>query len=155
MNPYIHSSAEVAASARIGVGTRIWQNCVVLDDVAIGADCNICFSCFIERGVRIGNRVTVKNGVYLWEGLTIEDDVFIGPNATFCNDRQPQSRIPPAQWLETVLERGCSIGAGAVILPGIRIGSGALVGAGAVVTRDVPINKLVVGNPARVLRDVR
>ena len=155
MNRYIHPTAEVAASANIGADTRVWQHCVILDDVVIGAECNICFSCFIERGVRVGNRVTVKNGVYLWEGITVEDDVFIGPNATFTNDRYPRSRVRPAQWLETTLERGCSIGAAAVILPGIRIGYGAMVGAGTVVTGDVPPNKLVVGNPGRVLRDVR
>jgi UDP-2-acetamido-3-amino-2,3-dideoxy-glucuronate N-acetyltransferase len=153
VSAFIHPSAEVASSARLGAGTRIWQHCIILDEVSIGADCNICFSCFIERGVRIGDRVTVKNGVYLWEGLRIEDDVFIGPNATFSNDRFPRSRVRPESWLETVLEAGCSIGAGAVILPGVRIGRGAMVGAGAVVTADVPAKKVVVGNPARVLRD--
>jgi acetyltransferase-like isoleucine patch superfamily enzyme len=132
----------------------VWQHCVILDDVRIGADCNICFGCFIERGVQLGDRVTLKNGVYLWEGLRLEDDVFVGPNATFANDRFPRSRQQPQKWLETVLEAGCSIGAGAVILPGLRIGRGAMVGAGAVVTRDVAAGAVVVGNPARVLRHV-
>jgi UDP-2-acetamido-3-amino-2,3-dideoxy-glucuronate N-acetyltransferase len=153
MNEYVHPSATLAASALIGAGTRIWQHCVILDDVVIGIDCNICFSCFIERGVRIGDRVTVKNGVYLWEGLEVHDDVFIGPNVTFSNDLYPRSRARPKEWLRTVLEPGCSIGGGAVILPGIRIGRNAMVGAGAVVTRDVPASKVVVGNPARIVRD--
>jgi acetyltransferase-like isoleucine patch superfamily enzyme len=152
---FIHPTAEVATSARLGAGTRVWQHCVILDDVSIGADCNICYSCFIERGVHVGDRVTLKNGIYLWEGLRVEDDVFIGPNATFSNDRFPRSRVRPERWAETVLESGCSIGAGAVILPGVRIGRGALVGAGAVVTRDVAAGKVVVGNPARVLRDAQ
>jgi acetyltransferase-like isoleucine patch superfamily enzyme len=151
----IHPQAEVAASAHIGAGTRIWQQCVVLDEVSIGADCNICYGCFIEPRVRIGDRVTLKNGVYLWEGLVVEDDVFIGPNATFANDRYPRSRQRPDKWLVTTLSAGCSIGAGAVILPGLRIGRNAMVGAGAVVTRDVPDGKLVVGNPARVVGDAR
>ena len=153
MSTFIHPSAQVAATARVGRGTRIWQHCVVLDDVEVGVDCNVCFACFIERGVRIGDRVTIKNGVYLWEGLEVHDDVFIGPNATFANDRYPRSRARPAAWLKTVLEAGCSIGAGAVILPGVTIGHHAMVGAGAVVTRDVPAAKVVVGNPARVVRD--
>lgn len=155
MSIYIHPSAQVASSARVGAGTRIWQNCVILDEVVIGADCNICFSCFVERGVKIGDRVTIKNGVYLWEGLEIQDDVFIGPNATFSNDRFPRSRQRPDEWLRTTLEVGCSIGAGAVILPGITIGRNAMVGAGAVVTRDVSAAKVVVGNPARVVRDAQ
>jgi acetyltransferase-like isoleucine patch superfamily enzyme len=151
---FVHAKADVAPTARIGAGTRIWQHCVVLDDVVIGADCNICAGCFLERGVQVGDRVTIKNGVYLWEGLVIHDDVFIGPNATFANDPFPRSKVRPEHWSETVLESGCSIGAGAVILPGLRIGAGAMVGAGAVVTKDVPSRKVVIGNPARVLRDV-
>ncbi len=153
MTSFIHPTAQVASTASVGARTRIWQHCVVLDEVVIGEDCNICFSCFIERAVRIGSRVTIKNGVYLWEGLEVEDDVFIGPNATFANDPYPRSQVRPDSWARTTLEAGCSIGAGAVILPGIRVGRRAMVGAGAVVTRDVAPGKLVVGNPAKVLRD--
>lgn len=146
----IHASADVQTSA-IGDGTRIWQFCVVLPGAAIGRDCNICSHCFIENDVVIGDRVTVKSGVQLWDGLRVGDDVFIGPNATFTNDRHPRSGNRDFECMETTLESGCSIGAGAVILPGLRIGRRAIVGAGAVVTKDVPDGATVVGNPARIL----
>jgi len=137
-------------SGSIGSGTRIWQFVVVLPGAQIGADVNICSHCFIENKVVIGDRVTVKNGVQLWDGLRVEDDVFIGPNVTFTNDRYPRSRNREAELLETVVQTGASIGAGAVICPGLTIGSGAMVAAGAVVTRDVPAGAMVLGNPARV-----
>ena len=150
MTPSIHPSADVQ-SQRIGNGTRIWQYVVVLPDAVIGQDCNICSHCLIENDVIVGDRVTVKSGVQLWDGLRIGDDVFIGPNVTFTNDRHPQSGNREFEKLPTALEDGCSIGAGAVILPGIRIGRASMVGAGAVVTRDVPAGATVVGNPARIL----
>jgi acetyltransferase-like isoleucine patch superfamily enzyme len=106
---------------------------------------------FIENDVVIGARVTIKAGVQLWDGITIEDDVFIGPNVSFANDRHPRSGNRDFLIASTVLRRGCSIGAGACILPGIEIGEGAMVGAGAVVTRNVAPNTTVVGNPARSL----
>lgn len=136
----------------IGDGTRIWQFVVVLADAVIGRDCNINAHCFIENDVVLGDRVTVKCGVYLWDGLRVGDDVFIGPNVTFTNDPFPRSRQRPEVFLPTHIEDGASIGAAAVILPGLRIGAGAMVGAGSVVTRDVPAHALVVGNPARVVR---
>ena len=159
---FIHKTADVHPLAVIGEGTRIWQYTIVSEGVVIGKDCNICSHCFIETGVRIGNRVTIKNGVYLWNGVMVEDDVFIGPNATFVNDSYPRSKRYK-QWEKTMLRRGCSIGAGAVILP-VEIGSYAVVGAGAVVTRDIPPHEVWVGNPAkrvgyacicgRVLKDI-
>ena len=145
----IHPSADVA-TRHVGVGTRIWQFTVVSEDVVIGGDCNICAHCFIEDGVRIGDRVTVKNGVSLWTGISIEDDVFVGPGVTFSNDKKPRSRVRPASYQKTIVKPGASIGAGAVILPGLIIGRGAMIGAGAVVTRDVPPFAVVKGNPARV-----
>lgn len=148
--PTIHRLADVQ-STRIGQGTRIWQFVVILPGAQIGRGCNICAQCFIENDVVVGDRVTLKNGVYLWDGLIIEDDVFLGPNATFTNDRAPRSRQTPEAFLPTHLERGASIGAGAVILPGLVIGAGAMVGAGAVVTRNVAPGEIVVGNPARSL----
>lgn len=150
MSARIHPSAEVA-SAAIGRGTRIWQFVVVLAGARIGEDCNVCSHCFIENDVVVGDRVTIKSGVQLWDGLRVGDDVFIGPNATFTNDKTPRSRNTGFEQLTTVIERGASIGAGAVVLPGLRIGENAVVGAGAVVTRDVPANTCVVGNPARVM----
>lgn len=150
MNARIHPSADVASEA-IGPGTRIWQFVVVLAGARIGQDCNVCSHCFIENDVVIGDRVTIKSGVQLWDGLRVGDDVFIGPNVTFTNDKYPRSRNTGFVQLTTVIERGASIGAGAVMLPGIRIGENAVVAAGAVVTRDVPPNTCVVGNPARVM----
>lgn len=153
-SPYmasIHPSADVK-SQLIGEGTTVWQFVVILAQARIGRDCNINAHCFIENDVVLGDRVTVKCGVYLWDGLRVADDVFIGPNATFTNDRLPRSKQYPDSFPQTVIERGASIGAGAVILPGLTIGAGAMVGAGAVVTRDVPARALVVGNPARIVR---
>lgn len=147
----IHRLADVA-DCQIGAGTRIWQFVVVLAGARIGSNCNICAHVLIEADVVIGDRVTVKSGVQLWDGLRIADDVFIGPNATFTNDRFPRSRIYPEAFPRTIIESGASIGAGAVILPGIRIGERAMVGAGAVVTRDVAKQSLVTGNPARHVR---
>jgi UDP-2-acetamido-3-amino-2,3-dideoxy-glucuronate N-acetyltransferase len=146
--PFVHALADVQ-SEHIGPGTRIWQFVVVLAGAKIGRDCNICAQCFIENDVEIGDRVTLKNGVYLWDGLRIEDDVFIGPNATFTNDRNPRSRQRPEKFAQTRIGRGASVGAGAVILPGVTIGAGAMVGAGAVVTRNVNDGETVVGNPAK------
>jgi acetyltransferase-like isoleucine patch superfamily enzyme len=115
----------------------------------VGDDCNICDHTFVEGKVTIGNRVTLKCGVYLWDGITVEDDVFIGPGALFTNDLRPRSKKHPLNYPKMVLRQGCSIGAGAVILPGLVIGRWAAVAAGSVVTRDVPDHALVVGNPAR------
>lgn len=150
MSASIHPSADVH-SPNIGGGTRIWQYTVVLPNAVIGRDCNICSHCLIENDVIVGDRVTVKSGVQLWDGLRIGDDVFIGPNATFTNDLHPRSGNREFEQVQTVLEQGCSVGAGAVILPGVRIGRTAMIGAGAVVTRDVPEGATVVGNPARIL----
>lgn len=147
---YVHPHG-ICESSNVGEGTRIWAFAHVLPGAQIGRDCNICDHVFIENDVIVGDRVTIKNGVQLWDGVRLADDVFVGPNATFTNDRFPRSKQYPARFLETRIERGASIGAGAVILPGIVIGAGAMVGAGAVVTRTVPPNAIVVGNPARIV----
>ncbi len=139
-----------AASDQIGDGTRIWAFAHVLPGARIGSDCNICDGVFVENDVVVGDRVTVKCGVQLWDGLVVEDDVFIGPNATFTNDLFPRSKKYPEKFPRTTLRKGCSIGANATILAGVEIGMGAMVGAGAVVTRSVPANAIVMGNPARV-----
>ena len=148
---FIHPSSDVP-SKQIGEGTRVWQYVVILPGAVIGRDGNICSHCFIENKVVVGDRVTVKCGVQLWDGVTLEDDVFVGPNATFTNDRVPRSRNASATLLPTLVKKGASIGANATILPGLTIGEGAMVGAGSVVTKDVPPRTLVVGNPARVVR---
>lgn len=147
----IHELADVQ-SRDIGVGTRIWQFCVVLAGAKIGTNCNICAHVFIENDVVVGDNVTVKCGVQLWDGLRVGNEVFIGPNATFTNDRFPRSRVHPESFPQTRIMDGASIGANATILPGLTIGAGAMVAAGAVVTRDVPPHALVAGNPARVMR---
>jgi UDP-2-acetamido-3-amino-2,3-dideoxy-glucuronate N-acetyltransferase len=145
----IHDTADVQTNS-IGSGTTIWQHVVILSKARIGANVNICTQCFIEDDVVIGDRVTVKSGVYLWNGIRLEDDVFVGPNVTFTNDKYPRSKIYPEHFLETIVETGASIGGGAVLLPGIRIGQGAMIGAGAVVTKSVPPYAIVSGSPARI-----
>ena len=147
---YVHPLADVLTST-VGAGTKIWQFVVALPSAVIGADCNICSHCFIENDVVIGDRVTIKNGVQLWDGLRVGDDVFIGPNVTFTNDKMPRSKQHPIAYLVTQIEAGASIGGGATILPGLKIGRKAMIGSGAVVTRSVPPNAIVVGNPARIV----
>lgn len=146
----IHPSADVQ-SVDIGAGTRVWQYVVILPGARLGDDCNICSHCLIENDVVIGDRVTVKSGVQLWDGLRVGDDVFIGPNVTFTNDKFPRSKQYPEAFRLTEIDSGASIGANATILPGVRIGRQAMIGAGAVVTRSVPPNAIVVGNPARIV----
>ena len=147
---FLHPQA-LCESKNVGPRTRIWANAHVLPGAHIGADCNICDHTFIENDVTVGDRVTVKCGVQLWDGVRIEDDVFIGPNATFANDRFPRSRQRPTKFLATIVKEGASIGANATILPGITIGRGAMVGAGAVVVESVPPYAVVAGNPARIV----
>lgn len=137
-------------SEQVGRGTRVWAFAHVLPDAVIGEDCNICDHVFIENDVRIGDRVTVKCGVQVWDGVTLEDDVFVGPNATFTNDLFPRSQQHPESFTRTLVRKGASIGANATLLAGITVGANAMIGAGAVVTRDVPPNAIVVGNPARI-----
>lgn len=149
MKFFVHESSFVATK-KIGDKTRIWAFCNILENAQIGKDCNICDHVFIENDVVVGDRVTVKSGVQLWDGLKLEEDVFIGPNATFTNDKFPRSKKYLNKYPKTIIKKGASIGANATILPGITIGEHAMVGAGAVVTKDVPANAIVVGNPARI-----
>jgi acetyltransferase-like isoleucine patch superfamily enzyme len=147
---FVHPQA-LCESESIGADTRIWAFAHILPGAAIGRDCNICDHVFIENDVVVGDRVTVKCGVQLWDGLRIADDVFIGPNTTFSNDKYPKSKHYQRAVLQTHVGKQASIGGGATILPGIRIGARAMVGAGAVVTRDVPPRAIVSGNPARIV----
>ena len=156
--PFVHHLA-LSENEAIGAGTRIWAFAHVMDGAAVGTDCNIGEGVFVESGAVVGDRVTLKNQVLVWNGVTLEDEVFVGPGVLFTNDARPRSSRMPAvrdryerdeNWLLTTLvKRGASIGAGAVILPGVVIGSYAMVGAGAVVTRDVTAHRLIMGNPAR------
>lgn len=150
MNPFVHPQG-LCESSKVGARTRVWAFAHVLAGATIGEDCNICDHVFIENDVVVGDRVTVKCGVQLWDGLRVGNDVFIGPNATFTNDRFPRSKAYPERFARTCLEDHVSVGAGAVLLPGITVGRNAMVGAGAVVTRSVPPNAIVVGNPARIV----
>lgn len=147
----IHPLADVS-SKLIGEGTSIWQFTIVLEKAQIGKNCNINAQCFIENDVVIGDNVTIKCGVSVWDGLRIADHVFVGPNVTFINDNYPRSKQYPDKFLETVIEEGASIGAGSIILGGLRIGKNAMIGAGSVVTKNVPDNELWLGNPARFVK---
>jgi acetyltransferase-like isoleucine patch superfamily enzyme len=147
-NYYVHPNALVETD-NIGAKTRIWAFVHVLKNVTIGDDCNLCDYVFVESGVKIGNRVTIKNGISLWEGLEIEDDVFLGPNAVFTNDMFPRSKRHTGNYLKTLIKKGASVGANATILCGIELGKYCMIGAGAVVTKSVPDFALVTGNPAK------
>jgi UDP-2-acetamido-3-amino-2,3-dideoxy-glucuronate N-acetyltransferase len=148
---YFKHPQALIESESIGRGTRVWAFTHILKGASIGEDCNICDHVFIEGGVSIGDRVTIKCGVQLWEGILLEDDVFIGPNATFTNDPFPRSKQYLETYVKTLVRKGASIGANATILPGLTIGKNAMVGAGAVVIKDVPPNAIVVGNPAKIV----
>ena len=147
----IHPLADIA-ECTIGDGSRVWQFVVIFKGAIIGKDCNICSHSLVEGDVILGDRVTVKSGVFLWNGTRIEDDVFIGPNVTFTNDKKPRSKVYPEKFSGITVKNGASIGANATILPGLSIGENAMVGAGAVVIKDVPENAVVVGNPAEVVK---
>jgi acetyltransferase-like isoleucine patch superfamily enzyme len=146
---YVHPSAIVECDT-VGPGTRIWAFAHVLKGALIGRNCNICDHCFIEGNVRIGDNVTVKTGVSLWDSVTIEDDVFIGPCVAFTNDIYPRSKRYPERYVPTLVRKGASLGANCTIVAGVTIGVYAMVGAGTVVTRDVPDFALFYGNPGRV-----
>lgn len=133
----------------MGARTRVWAFVHICEGALIGEDCNLCDHTFFEKSVRVGNRVTIKCGVYLWAGTVLEDDVFVGPAVAFTNDLRPRSRKYPEQFLKTHLQQGCTVGANATLLP-VTIGRWAMVAAGAVVTRDVSGHGLVRGNPARL-----
>lgn len=134
--------------------TNVWQYCVVLPGAQIGENVNICSHCFVENDVKIGNNVTIKCGVQVWDGIELEDNVMIGSNVTFTNDMYPKSKNKDWKLLRTKICKGASVGAGSTLLPGITIGENALIGAGSVVTKDVPAGEIWVGNPAHFVRKV-
>jgi acetyltransferase-like isoleucine patch superfamily enzyme len=146
--PKIHPLSDVQ-SKNIGVNTIIWQYCVVLENAIIGTNCNINCHVFIENKVLIGDNVTIKSGVQIWDGVYIEDDVFIGPNVTFTNDIFPRSKKYPKEFLKTIIKKGASIGANATIIAGIEVGENSMIGAGSVVTKNIPANTRWYGNPAK------
>lgn len=158
-NVRIHPTAEVHPSVAIGAGSSIWNQCQIREGVEIGQDCILGKDVYVDFGVKIGDNVKVQNGALLYHGLNIKNGVFIGPGVIFTNDKRPRAINPDgslktdADWEvgETTVHSGASVGAGAVILPGLVVGEFAMVGAGALVTRDVPAHGLVVGNPARLI----
>lgn len=143
----VHPTAEVQ-TPNVGEGTTIWQHCVLLKGARIGRNCNINYNVFVENDVVVGDNVTIKSGVQLWDGIRIEDNVFVGPNVTFTNDMLPRSKRRPEAFLVTQVKEGASIGANATIMGGLTIGCYAMIGAGSVLTRDVPDYTLWYGNPA-------
>lgn len=146
----IHLLADVQ-SENIAKNTRIWQFVVILPNAQIGSNCNICSHCFIENDVKIGDNVTIKCGVYVWDGITIGDNVQIGPNVTFTNDKYPRAK-QDFTIQRTLIKKGASIGAASVILGGVTIGENSMIGAGSLVTKDVPNNELWYGSPAKFIR---
>lgn len=144
----IHSLSDVQTN-KIGYNTNVWQYCVILGGAKIGDNCNICANTFIENDVIIGNNVTIKCGVQIWDGIYINDNVFIGANVTFTNDLIPRSKH---EWIRqvTIIEEGVTIGANSTIIGGHTLGKYAFIGAGSVVTKDVPANTIWYGNPARM-----
>jgi UDP-2-acetamido-3-amino-2,3-dideoxy-glucuronate N-acetyltransferase len=155
----IHPTAEVSPHAEIGPGTRIWHQAQVRERARIGANCIVGKGAYIDFDVQIGDNVKIQNGVFVYHGVTIEDGVFVGPRVCFTNDTFPRAITPDgtlktdADWeVGKILVRyGASLGAGSIILPDVIVGRFALVGAGAVVTRNVPDHGLVLGNPARLV----
>lgn len=146
---FIHPSSLVETKA-IGEKTTIWAFVHILPGAHIGSRVNICDHVFIENKVIVGNNVTIKSGVYLWDGITIEDNVFIGPAAVFTNDIYPRSKNNQYIQKKTVLKRGSSVGANATVLAGVTMGKYSMIGAGSVVTKNIPDFALAYGNPAQV-----
>ena len=147
---FIHKDA-VVETERIGEGTRVWRNVHIMPGAVIGRNCNIGEGCYIENSVRIGSGVTIKNNIAIWDNIIIEDDVFIGPAAVFTNELRPRAHLKKStsDLEHTVVKRGATIGANATVLCGITIHQYAFIGAGSVVTRDVPAHHVVCGNPAQ------
>lgn len=149
----IHPLSDVQ-TIKIGKNTKIWQFTIVLGNAKIGANCNINSHCFIENDVTIGDNTTVKCGVYLWDGVRLANNVFVGPNVTFTNDKYPKSKFYPDTFQKTKVEDNVSIGAGSIILGGITIGKGSMVGAGSLVTKNIPEGELWFGSPAKFIRKI-
>jgi UDP-2-acetamido-3-amino-2,3-dideoxy-glucuronate N-acetyltransferase len=150
--PFIHASAYVDDGARIGAGTKVWHFCHVMPGAVIGARCSLGQNVVVMNGTKIGDNVKIQNNVSIYEGVELEDDVFCGPSMVFTNVINPRSAVSRKdEYRRTLVRRGASIGANATIVCGVTLGAYAFVGAGAVVTTDVPDYALVVGVPARVI----
>ena len=148
---FVHESSYVDEGARVGKGTKIWHFCHVMPGAVIGERCNLGQNVVVMPGTRIGNNVKIQNNVSIYEGVTLEDDVFCGPSSVFTNVNNPRSHVPRKnEYLPTLVQRGATIGANATVVCGATLGRYAFIGAGAIVTRDVPDYAMVYGNPARL-----
>lgn len=147
---FIHSTAEVDPTAKLGAGTKVWNNVQIREKAVIGKDCIIGKSVYVDHTVFIGDRVKVQNSVSIYHGVTVEDDVFLGPHMTFTNDLYPRAFDPEWHVVSTMVRRGASVGANVTIVCGVELGEYCMIGAGAVVTKDVPPHALVIGNPGRI-----
>ena len=151
MDYFVHESSFIDSGAEIGAGTKIWHFCHVMSSARIGENCNIGQNVLVAGEVRIGNNVKIQNNVSLYTGVVIEDDVFLGPSMVFTNVINPRSHVNRKnEYKPTLVRRGSSVGANATIVCGATLGKYCFVGAGAVVTRDVPAYALIYGNPARI-----
>ncbi len=149
---FVHESSYVDEPCKIGKGTKIWHFCHIMSDCIIGQDCNIGQNVVISPKVTLGRNVKIQNNVSVYSGVKAEDNVFIGPSCVFTNVINPRSHVSRKnEYKETILREGCSLGANSTIVCGHTIGKYALVGAGSVVTKDVPDYAIVVGNPARII----
>ncbi len=156
---FIHSTAIVDPKAKVGKGSKIWVGCQVRENASIGDDCILSKGVYVDAGVKIGDRVKIQNHVSIFHGVSIGDGVFVGPHVCFTNDRLPRAVNPDmspkgaSDWKVSpiLVEAGASIGANSTVIPGVRIGKWSMVGAGSVVTKDVPPHALVAGNPARII----
>lgn len=155
MNHWSHKTAEVSLKAKIGSGTRIWHNSQVLANAEIGKNCTIGHNCLISSQAKLGNGVKLESNIDIWDLITIEDYVFVGPSVVFTNDLNPRAKYPKknypqyGKWLPTLIKEGASLGANATIICGITIGKSALIGAGSVVSKNVPDYALIIGNPTK------
>ncbi|HEY1170932.1 MAG TPA: DapH/DapD/GlmU-related protein [Verrucomicrobiae bacterium] len=148
---FVHPTAEVATSAVIGTGTKIWHQSQIMGGARIGDNCKLGKSVYVDSGVQIGSNVKIQNGISVYKGVTVEDDVLLGPHMVFTNDLYPRAFNDSYEILPTLVKKGASVGANATIVCGVTLGNYCMVGAGSVVTTDVPDYALVVGNPARVI----